>query len=136
MSKKSKFPLYMDDRLRDQIDRYYTADGCASRTEFIEKAVREHLSRLIIGEENPLLPTAVSSAIEGRLGVFEERISKLLFKQSVELAMVEAILAEELDLDEERLEMLRQWCNESVKRTNGRLSFKAIAAATEEAQHV
>jgi len=119
----------MDDTLRDQIDRYYTADGCASRTEFIEKAVINHLSRLIINEENPLLPTAVSSAIEGRLGVFEERMAKLMFKQSVELAMVEAILAEELDLDEERLEMIRQWCNESVKRTNGRLTFKTVANA-------
>ena len=104
-------------------------DGCSSRTEFIEKAVSEHLSRLITNEENPLLPAAVSAAIEGRLGVFEERMAKLLFKQAVELAMVEAVLADELQLDKERLEMIRQWCNESVKRTNGRLTFKTVANA-------
>jgi len=115
--------------LRNQIDRYYTADGCASRTEFIEKAVQNHISRLVTQEENPLLPTAVSAAIEGRLGVFEERMAKLLFKQAVELAMVEAVLSEELQLDKERLEMIRQWCVDSVKHTNGRISFKTIAAA-------
>jgi len=121
----------MDDRLRDQIDRYYTTDGCASRTEFIEKAVQEHLCRLITKEENPLLPTAVSSAIEGRLGVFEERMSKLLYKQSVELAMVEALLITELEIDKTQIDSLRSWCVENVKRTNGRLTFKAIAAAAE-----
>jgi len=121
----------MDDALRNQINRWYAVDGCASRTEFIEKTVQEHPSRLIINEENPLLPTAVSSAIEGRLGVFEERMAKLLFKQSVELAMVEAVLATELEVDAERLGELRSWCVEQVKRTNCRLSFKAVAAVAE-----
>ena len=131
MTQKTKFPLYMDDKLRDQIDRWYTADGCASRTEFIEKAVREHLSRLITNEENPLLPTAISSAIEGRIGVFEERMAKLLYKQAVELAMIEGILVDELEVTKEQIDSLRSWCVEQVKRTNGRLSFKAIAGAVE-----
>ena len=121
----------MDYKLRDQIDRWYSADGCASRTEFIEKAVREHLSRLITKEENPLLPTAISSAIDGRLGLFEDRMAKLLYKQAVELAMIEGILIDELEVDKVQIDSLRSWCAEQVKRTNGRLSFKAIAAATE-----
>ena len=121
----------MDEKLRDQIDRWYTADGCASRTEFIEKAVREHLSRLVTNEENPLLPTAISSAIEGRIGAFEDRMAKLLYKQAVELAMIEGILIDELEVDKAQIDSLRSWCAEQVKRTNGRLSFKAIATATE-----
>ena len=39
------------------------------------------------GQENNILPTAIQSAIDGRLGMFEDRISKLLYKLVVEMDM-------------------------------------------------
>ena len=70
LSQKQKFALYLPSDLRSQIDRWYASDDCASVNEFILKATRFYISHLATNEENPLLPAAISSAIDGRLGVF------------------------------------------------------------------
>ena len=71
-----------------------------------------------------VLPQAVSSVIEGRLGVFQDRLTSLMFKQAVELDMVLSILAESLEVDEESLRRLRSRSIANVKATNGRLSLE------------
>jgi len=126
MSKKEKFALYLEPELREKIDREYVTDSCSSRTEFIEKAVQFYLGYLHTNEDNPLLPAAVSSIIEGRLDSFEDRLSRLLFKQTVELSMMMNLLACDTDVDEKTLEKLRGKCVADVKRTNGQISFREI----------
>ena len=124
--RKQRFALYLPTELRSKIDRWYSSDGSASINEFIIKAIQFYLSHLAANENNPLLPTAISTAIEGRLGIFEDRIARLLFKQSVELAMVESILSEQLELSKSDLDQLRSWCVDMVKHTNGRLNFRDV----------
>jgi hypothetical protein len=126
MTQKQRFALYLPAELRCQIDRWYTSDESTSINEFIIKAIQFYLSHLAANEDNPLLPTAISSAIEGRLGVFEDRMAKLLFKQAVEMAMLESILASQLELGKSDLDQLRSWCVDTVKRTNGRLNFRDV----------
>jgi len=126
MSQKEKFALYLEPEIRERIDRMYKADNCFSRTEFIAKAVRFYLGYLDAHEDNPLLPAAISSVIEGRLDSFEDRLSRLLFKQTVELSMMMNILAYDIETDETALEKLRGKCVADVKRTNGRLTFREI----------
>jgi len=98
MTQKQRFALYLPTELRSQIDRWYSSDGSTSINEFIIKAIQFYLSHLAANENNPLLPTAISTAIEGRLGIFEDRMARLLFKQIVEMAMLESILASQLEL--------------------------------------
>ena len=126
MTQKQRFALYLPAELRSQIDRWYSSDGSASINEFIIKAIQFYLSHLAANENNPLLPTAISTAIERRLGVFEDRMARLLFKQTVEMAMVESILSEQLELSTSDLNQLRSWCVNTVKRTNGRLNFRDV----------
>jgi len=71
MSKKEKFVLYLE--LKEKIYWEYAADDCFSQTEFIEKAVKFYFGYLCAKEDNPLLPAAVSSVIEGKLDSFEDR---------------------------------------------------------------
>ena len=85
-----------------------------------------YISHLATHEENPLLPAAISSAIEGRLGVFEDRMARLLFKQAVEQATMGLILAQLQDFDKAAVEQLRSWSVDAVKRTNGKLSLKDV----------
>ena len=126
MTQKQRFALYLPTELRSQIDRWYTSDKSTSINEFIIKAIQFYLSHLAANENNPLLPTAISTAIEGRLGVFEDRMARLLFKQTVELTMLESILASQLELGKSDLDQLRIWCVDTVKHTNGRLNFRDI----------
>ena len=124
MSKKEKFALYIPPELREEIDTAYATDNCSSRTEFIEKAVRHYLGCLHTERAVAVLPQAVTSVIEGRLGVFQDRLSSLMYKQAVELDMVLSILAESLEVDEESLRRLRGRSIANVKTTNGRLSLE------------
>jgi len=103
-----------------------TSDYSTSINEFIIKAIQFCLSYLAANENNPLLPAAISTAIEGRLGIFEDRMARLLFKQAVEMAMLEAVLASQLELGKSDLDELRGWCVDTVKRTNSRLNFRDV----------
>ena len=66
-----------------RLERNYRLDGSRSRNEFIEKAIVRYLD-VLEAEQNETLPVAIQSAIDGRLGMFEDRLAKLLFKQTVE----------------------------------------------------
>lgn len=133
MSNKAKFALYLPPELREEIDAVYATDHCSSRTEFIERAIRYYLGCLHTEQAGAVLPQAVTSVIEGRLGVFQDRLSSLMYKQAVELDMVLSILAESLEVDEETLRRLRGRSIANVKATNGRLSLEQHARQGSEA---
>ena len=126
MSKKIKFALYLTPEKKAEMERRYNEDGSRSATAFVEHAVDFYLA-------SAALPTAVKSVIEGRLGVFENRIASLLFKLTVQLDRAMNLLAAYFKLDEDTM---RRQCAESVsnvKRTNGQLSFERIARSKDEA---
>ncbi|MBE6738646.1 MAG: hypothetical protein E7566_08395 [Ruminococcaceae bacterium] len=66
------------------------------------------------------------SAVKGAMDSFENRISSLVFKQSVELAMLMNIMAATYNVDEDTLYKLRAKCVSEVKRLNGRISFEDV----------
>ena len=88
MSKKTdhRFPLRLDDLTRWKIESWYQRDDCGSRNEFVVKAVNFYADYLA-GLENGILPVAIQSAIDGRLGMFEDRMARLLYKVAVEMDM-------------------------------------------------
>ena len=54
-------------------------------------------------------------------------MAKLLFKQAVEMVMLESILASRLELDKADLDQFCGWCVDTVKRTNGKLNFRDVS---------
>ena len=56
--------------------------------------------------------------------MFENRISSLLFKNAVELAMMMHITAANFRIDQDTLSRLRGKCVNDVKRLNGRIDFE------------
>jgi hypothetical protein len=126
MSGKIKFALYLTSETREKLERWYTADGSRSKTDFIEKAINFYVASLAVNDTGALLPAAITSAIEGRLGMFEDRLATLLFKQTVEHSMMMNIIAADTNIDEVLLNKLRGKCVDAVKRTNGRISFGDI----------
>lgn len=109
-----------------RLDRDYRLDGSRSKNEFIEKAVIRSLD-LLEAEQNETLPAAISSAIDGRLGMFEDRMAKLLFKQTVELDMGLTALLDCVNTDPDYIRDLRAGSVRNVKATNGRLTFEQKA---------
>ncbi len=101
----------------------YQQDGSRSKNDFIERAVLFYLDHLE-AEHNGMLPVAIQSAIDGRLGMFEDRMAKLLFKQTVETDMGLSALLEHLGIDPDYLKKLRAESVKNVKATNGRITFE------------
>ncbi len=127
MKEKTKFALYLDPTLKADLEERFREDGSRSQTEFAEKALRFYLDYLNAENGGNYLPLAIRSCIEGRLGLFEDRIARLLFKMAVEHDMSLGVLVDSFELPEEYLRKKRGESIGNIKRTSGRLTFEEIA---------
>ena len=121
---KDRLALRMQPETKRRIDQWYEADNCRSKNEFVEKAVNFYADYLAANESNSLLPTAILSAIDGHIGVFEDRMARLIYKQSVEMDMMGGILADVCKLSEEDMRRRRAESARNVKQTRGSISFE------------
>ena len=121
---KSRLTFRPSDETRQRIEQWYKADNCNSLNDFIEKAVNNYIDRLEINDDNCLLPTAISSAINGRIGLLEKNLSSLSFNHAVELDMIVSIVAEAFNFSREDMKQLRAQSVKNVKNTNGRISLE------------
>ena len=85
MSDKVKFALYFPPEKKSELERRYREEGCRSITAFIEKAIDFYLGYLDVNSAGAFLPKEIQSAINGQLGMFEDRMAKLLYKLTVEI---------------------------------------------------
>lgn len=131
-SAKNRLTFRPSDETRQRIEQWYRADNCSSLNDFIEKAVNNYIDRLEINDGNCLLPTAISSAINGRLGLLEKNLSSLSFNHAVELDMIVSIVAEAFNFSREDLKRLRAQSVKNVKATNGCISLKKRVQQSEE----
>ena len=109
-----------------RLERDYRLDGSRSKNEFIERAIT-HYQDLLEAEQNEMLPAAIQSAIDGRLGMFEDRIAKLLYKLAVEMDMGLNAVLDCVQVDDDYLRRLRSDSIRNVKATNGLLTFEQKA---------
>mgnify|MGYP001018228669 CR=1 FL=1 len=90
---KKKFALWLHPQTLEEISEAYASDNCRSKSEFIEKAVKFYLAHLDAQNESSVLPNVFLSAMKGMLSESDNRISRLLFKIAVELAMTMNVAA-------------------------------------------
>ena len=114
-----------------RLERDYRLDGSRSKNEFIERAIT-HYQDLLEAEQNEMLPTAIQSAIDGRLGMFEDRLARLFYKLTVETDMGISAVLDCIQMDSDYLRKLRADSVKNVKATNGLLTFEQKVRAREE----
>ena len=73
---------------------------------------------------NGVLPAAIQSAIDGRLGMFEDRLARLFYKLAVEMDMGMSDVLDCVRVDTDYLWKLRADGVKNVKATNGLLTFE------------
>ena len=78
--------------------------------------------------QNEYLPSAISTAIQGSIGTVENKLSRRLFQQSVELAMMMNLLAMVYEIDEATLTSMRGKCVRDIKRSNGSLRLEDVVS--------
>ncbi len=120
---RDRLALRMQPETKQRIEQWYRADNCKSQNEFVEKAVNFYADYLA-ARDNSLLPAAAQSAIDGRLGMFENRMAKLLYKLAVEMDMGMSAVLDCVQVDDDYLRKLRSDSVRNVKATNGLLTFE------------
>ena len=123
-SRKTKKGFWISEDLDEKVDIYLRLDNCASRSEFVENALRFYIGYLNTKNAGSFLPEALSAMLTGTLDNFAGRMGSLLFKQGVDLNVLGQIIAYDTDIDEGEYQRLRGRAIRDMKRTNGRISFK------------
>ena len=136
MSDKVKFALYLRPEKKAELERRYQEDDCKCLTAFIEKAIDFYLGYLDANSTGTFLPKEIQSAIDGRLGMFEDRMAKLLYKLTVEMDMGMSAALECIQMDDDYMWKLRSESVRSVKATNGLLTFEQKFKAQRDATDV
>lgn len=121
---KRKFALWLHPETLEQVEAAYKKNDCRSKSEFIEKAVRFYLSYLVAEDDSSLLPNAFLSSMKSIVSESDNRISRLLFKLAVEMAVMSNILAAMDDVDDVTLSRLRGECVKAVKQINGAFTME------------
>ena len=130
---KEQIAFRVTPQMKREIDLIMDSDGSRTRNEFLEHAVQFYIDHLLAGSMTTL-PVSVTSAIDGRLGMLEDRLSALQFNNLVELDMLVQIIAGEYDLDPSYLRKLRSDSVKNVKQTSGRVSLANAARESDEAE--
>ena len=122
--KKERIPVWLYPSTLEAIGRAMYQANCKSRSEFLENAAQMYAGYISADSATKYLPAALVSAFQATVQLSEDRIARLLFKQTVELSMMMNVLAAGLEIDESQLDDLRWRCVQAVKKTNGSITFK------------
>ena len=118
-----KFALWIRPSLLEEVDSLYESDNCASRSEFMEKALRFYMGYLATEDTSEYLSRALVDTLRGTLADDENRLRTLLFKLCVEVNMMGHTVAAHFRADPVNRRELRAYAVDEVLRTNGKISF-------------
>jgi len=123
---KSRHSVWLSDEVWQEVDAFYKLDNCPTRNEFVEKALRQYCGRLHAERTGAYLPRALQEVLEGTLGVFGDRLGRLLFKLAVEHNMTNHLLGGDVDMTREEYNKMRGSSAREVSATHGTISFKDV----------
>ena len=130
---KEQIAFRVTPQMKREIDLIMDSDGSRTRNEFLEHAVKFYIDHLLAGSMTTL-PVSVTSAIDGRLGMLEDRLSALQFNNSVELDMLVQIIARAYKFNDTALRKLRSDSVKNVKQTSGRVPLANAVKESDEAE--
>ena len=115
MSKKGEKTftgVYCEEVMLEEIKDNLSRADCRTRNEFINKAVRFYLAYLETRENGALLFPMLDEALDGRMKDLEMRLSRVLFKLAVEVAIMSHIVAGTNEISDQQLAAIRKMCTE------------------------
>ncbi|MGX8833688.1 ribbon-helix-helix protein, CopG family [Amedibacillus sp. YH-ame6] len=123
---KQRTTIWLTPATMEALDDMVIKNNCKSRSELIEKALIFYDGYVRSTQENEYLPVALSSLLSGIVKISEDRVSRVLFKNAVELAMMMNVLSATAEIDEQTLRKLRVKCIKDVKGTLGKVNFDDV----------
>lgn len=124
-SNKIKFPLWLYPKTMEEVNYRFAEDNCASRSEFIEKAINFYIGFLKQNKNVNYISPRITSSVEAVINGSEQRINRNLFKIAVELGKLAHTIAAANDVDEDTLRELHSMCVDEVRHINGTINFES-----------
>lgn len=121
---KNRHTVWLTDEAWAKVKNHYRTDNCSTQNEYIEKAIQFYSGYLDAEQADRYLPRVLAEVLEGKLDALGSRIGKLLFKLSVDNAVMAHVTAVSIDVDLDTLKKVRVNCIKDVKETNGEIDFE------------
>ena len=131
INNSSRIGVYIGDDLLARCDAAMEKTNADSRSEFIRDALEHYIAVINMQESSKVLTPALESVIGSKIALTEERISQLLFKLTVEIAVQNHLTAGRYRYEDGYLDSLPDYCVQQVKALNGRVDLKEIQKAYE-----
>ena len=119
-----RFGVYLDKDLVDRCDAVLPKANAGSRSELIADALTFYLAWLDTGDYSKVLTPALESVIDARIKTTEKNIGKVLFNISVELSLLQHVIAASQRYSPNTISNLRNVCIDEIKETHGVLPFE------------
>lgn len=123
---KEKYAFWLTPEAKKMVEADVALGNCGSQSEFVEKAVRFYDGYLKAQNAGAFLPHAVADVLEGTLGVFANRMAKLLFNLAVEHNITNHLLAADVDMTREDYNKMRGNSVREINSTRGTISLKDV----------
>ena len=131
INNSSRIGVYIGDDLLARCDAAMEKTNTTSRSEFIRDALEHYIAVINMQESSKVLTPALESVIGSKIALTEDRISQLLFKLTVEIAVQNHLTAGRYRYEDSYLDGLRDYCVQQIKALNGRVDLKEIQKAYE-----
>lgn len=109
----------------ERVDQMYRSADCQSRSEYIEQAIEFYSGYLAVQQNKNFMDHMLTATLRAIVAEGTNRLSRLLFKLGVEVAMLQNVVAAGQQIDPAQLEKLRVECMEELKRINGCFDFES-----------
>ena len=123
---KRKHAFWLTDEAITMVEIDFQLDNCGSQSEVVEKAIRFYDGYVHANKTGAYLPRALQEMLEGTLGVFGDRLGKLLFKLVVEHNMTNHLLGGDIDMTRDEYNKMRGNSVREVAGTHGNISFRDV----------
>ena len=121
---KTRIHTRISEKTRHKLETAMPNANCQSQNEFVENAICFYSDYIMTREVTNYLAPMLVDALQATVKNSENRIARLMFKETVELSMMMHVLAMGLEVNTDQLDQLRWQCVQEVKKTNGSIIFK------------
>lgn len=121
---KTRIHTRISEKTKHKLETAMPKANCQSQNEFVENAICFYSDYIMTQEVTNFLAPMLVDALRATVKCSEDRISRLLFKETVEISMMMHVLAMGLEVNTDQLDALRWQCVQEVKKTNGSITFK------------
>ena len=116
---KTKVGLVLRTEVLNDAKCMFQIDECSCLSQFTERALDYYMGYIRSGRMTDYLSPMIMSSLKAVSDENTKRVTRILFKLAVEMAVMNNLYAASLNIDEEQINILRRECEKEVRKING-----------------